>query len=121
MSGPRSESPFASIRELTQTERRITDAMTGMKHELLDAIKAESIKHDQTHSDMAHIGNERHRRIDDFLGAEAMSDAKRTGMMAVGIYTVRAFRFANEFRWLFAAVLVTIWLALGAHIQIGIR
>jgi hypothetical protein len=116
------ESPFASVRELADTERRITTAMMLMKHELLTAIQSSDSEHDRTHELMRSVGDSRHRRIDDWLGQEALEDAQRTGMMTAGVYTLRVFRFVNEFRWLIVAVLAALVLALngGAHLTLSV-
>ena len=112
---PRSgmESPFASIRELNATERRLTATIEGVKNELLTAIRAEDDRHEATHKAMRALGEERHRRIEDFLGKEALDDAKRTGMMTVGVGAIRVLRALNEFRWLLAILAVAIGLLLG--------
>ena len=124
MTGPRRtpESPFASIRELAESERRIIAGQEAMKHELLIAIKASDEHHEHVHAAMREIGDQRHRRIDDFLGQEALDDAQRTGMMTAGVYTVRVFRFLNEFRWLLAALLLgAIFLAGEGHIDVRLQ
>ena len=107
------ESPFASIRELTATERRLTATIESVKNELLAAIRAEDDRHEATHKQMREIGELRHRRIDDFLGAEALDEAKRSGMMTVGVGAIRVLRTLNEFRWLLAIAAVAIGLLLG--------
>jgi hypothetical protein len=73
------ESPFASVRELAATERRITVAMDSMKHELLEAIQRADQAHDVTHEAMRSLGEIRHRRIDDFLGREALTMPSAAG------------------------------------------
>lgn len=110
---PGLESPFASIRELTATERRLTATIEAVKNELLAAIRVESAGHDATHKAMREIGDLRHRRIEDFMGADALDEAKRTGMMAAGVVVVRVFRFLNEFRWVFAGLALLLGLLLG--------
>jgi hypothetical protein len=122
MTGPRSESPFASIRELAATERRLTDAMDTMKRELLTAIRSSDTVHEATHESMRNLGDVRHRRIDDFLGQEALDDAQRTGMVTAGVYTIRAFRILNEFRWLILGALLAAMVLLNdAHLSVTLR
>ena len=83
-------------------------AMEAMKNELLTAIHHDSEAHADTHQTMRDVGEIRHRRIDDFLGNEAISDAKRSGLMSAGSYAIRTARIVGEFRWLIAAVLVAL-------------
>ena len=98
-------------------------AMEAMKNELLTAIHHDSEAHADTHQTMRDVGEIRHRRIDDFLGNEAISDARRTGAMTVGVYLVRAARLIGEFRWLIAVLVVLLSLILdgGASINLNVH
>lgn len=98
-------------------------ALNEVKLELLTAIRHDSEAHANTHQSMRDVGEIRHRRIDDFLGAEAISDAKRTGAMTVGMYFIRGARMFGEFRWLITAIVlfVTLILSGGGGISLNIH
>lgn len=88
------ESPYVSVRELYELERRLNEerekAMKESEARLLAAIEKSNVRHDETHSQMRRIGDERHEPISKHLKEveldeenELLEKAKRAGIRGV--------------------------------------
>ena len=87
-------------------EDKLLAAIASSEARLLVAIKAGDARHDVVHEAMRAAGVDRHRRIDDFIKADAEEDAMSAGRRAERSQIVATLRYLNEFRWIWLPLIV---------------
>jgi hypothetical protein len=116
-------SPFATVREMYAVKDDFLRELRAMELRLTAKIDQANSAHDAVHTDMRSRGDDRHRRIDDFLTAEQRQDAVDAALLAGRSNAYRSMiaglRIANEFRWLIAIIVAGLLLFTnGVHLSV---
>ena len=104
---------YATVRELYAVKDALLAEMKAMELRLALRIDAANEHHDGIHDSMRAAADTRHRRIDDFISAEDTAAAVDAGRSTAFRQIAGALRTVNEFRWLLAMIVATLFWATG--------